>query len=182
MMKKVFLSLMVALTAAFLFTSCASKTEILKKGVEQAKKEAGLPVTANGITTKDMFYDEATNSVNYLAEMPAEMFGNFAFMAAQPVYQEMFLYSQKDDPAMKNFAKLLLDVNGTLRFTYEVIGGGSNPVVFTFGGETLKQLVDGTLPQPDQSKLQQPAPQQPEGEAEGGEQMGEGEGEEMAEE
>lgn len=180
MMKKVLLGLMVVLAAAFLFTSCASKTEILKKAVEKAKQEMGIPKTQNGVTIKDIAFDPATNTINYISELPAEQFPAFKFMATQPVYKDFVIYSCKDDSSMKALADLLVSAKGALVLTYEVQGGGDSPVVFSYNDAILKQLVDGTIPQPDMSQLQQPQPQAVSAE-EAGMTMEEGAGAEMEE-
>ncbi len=161
-MKKVFLSLMVVLTAAFLFTSCMSKTEILQKAVEKAKKDQGIPKTERGLTLKDISFEPSTNTITYVTEMPAEIWGPIKFMAMQPIYKDFFMYSNKDNEAYKSLADLLLTVNGTMKFTYECAGGCDSPYSLEFGTDYLKKLVDGTLPAVDASQLQQPpAPEAP---------------------
>ena len=60
-MKKVLFGLMLALAAAFMFTSCASKTDVLQKGVEKAKKDLGLPKEmGGGITMSDIAFEPST--------------------------------------------------------------------------------------------------------------------------
>ncbi len=175
-MKKAFWGIMVVFAAAFVFTSCTSKIEKLKQVIEQTKKEIGVPVSMNGVLVKDMVFESATNSMNTIYEIPVENFDNLAFMLGQQVYKESILFSKKDDASFKELAKLLVDVKGSLKYTYEVAGGGKAPIELVYGADELKKLVDGTLTEPDMSQLQQPPqPEQPEGEGVEGEDMGEGE-------
>ena len=160
-MKKVFLSLMVVLTAAFLFTSCASKTEILQKAVEKVKKDGGIPKTDGGVLFKDVVFEPSSNTISYIIEIPAQMWEPVKFAADQPVYKDFFLYSNKDNEAYKLLADLLISVNGTLQFTYECAGGCGAPYSLTFGSDALKKLVDGTLPAVDPSQLKPYQPEAP---------------------
>ncbi len=161
-MKKVFLSLMVVLTAAFLFTSCASKTEILQKAVEKAKKDQGLPKTeSNGLVSKDILFEPSTNTITYVTEIPAQMWAPMKFMAAQPVYKDIFIYAFKDREDLKSLGDLLLSVKGAVHFTFECAGGCDSPFSLDYGPETLKKLVDGTLPAADASQLQPYQPEAP---------------------
>ena len=155
-MKKVLFGLMLALAAAFMFTSCASKTDLLQKGVEKTKKDLGLPKEmGGGVTMSDIAFDPSSNTINYIFELQAPVFESMKAMAAQPVYNDFFIFSKKDDPQLKELSKSLLEVNGNLVFTYNVAGGASAPLVFSYGPAVLQKLVDGTLPQPDMSQLQQ---------------------------
>lgn len=155
-MKKVLFGLMFALAAAFMFTSCASKTDVLQKGVEKAKKDLGLPKEmGGGITMSDIAFEPSTNTINYIFELQAPVFESMKAMAAQPVYNDFFIFSKKDDPQIKEISKSLLEVNGNLVFTYKAAGGAGSPLVFSYGPAVLQKLVDGTLQQPDMSQMQQ---------------------------
>lgn len=155
-MRKVFLGLVVVFATAFVFTSCTSKVETLKRVIEQTKKELGLPVTMNGVLVKDLVFETATNSMNTIIEVPAEDFDNLAFMLTQPVYKESILFSKKDNASVKELAKLLVDVKGSLKYTYQIADGSKTPIELVYGVDDLKKLVTGTLQQPDMSQLKQP--------------------------
>ncbi len=173
-MRKVLLGLLVVLATTFFFASCASKTEILQKAVEKVKADGGMPKTEAGITM-DVAFDAASNTITYSLDMPEQVYGSMKAMAAQPTYKDFFMYSNKDNEAYKQLAKLLLDVNGKLQFTYACAGGA--PFSIEFGADYLKKLVDGTL-----TPTEMPQVQQPESVPAEAAMQGDGEGVEMDEE
>lgn len=175
-MRKVLLGLLVVLATTFFFASCASKTEILQKAVEKVKADGGLPKTEGGITM-DASFDAPSNTITYSLDMPEQVYASMKAMAAQPTYKDFFMYSNKDNEAYKALAKLLLEVNGTLRFTYAC--ANEAPFSIDFGTDYLKKLVDGTLTPTEMPQVQQ---QQPESVPAEAAMQGDGEGAEMEEE
>ena len=154
-MKKVFLGLMAVVMSVGVFAACSSKTQVLKDAVEKAKKDIGIPKTENGVTIADILYDEATNTVDYVCELPVEFFQQMqATVAAQNNYKDIFIYSKKDDPSLKALAELLLDVKGNLKFTYKSEGGDA-PIELSYDANVLQKLVNGTLPEAQLQPVQE---------------------------
>lgn len=145
-MRKVIFSFMAIMMSVVLFSACSDKSQVLKDAVEKAKQEAGIPKTENGVTIADIRFNEATNTVEYVCELPMEVFKQFQNIAAQENYKDVFIYSKKDDASLKALAKLLLDVNGNLKFTYKTEGTDA-PIELSYDSTVLKKLVDGTLPE-----------------------------------
>lgn len=98
---------MAIMMSVVLFSACSDKSQVLKDAVEKAKQEAGIPKTENGVTIADIRFNEATNTVEYVCELPMEVFKQFQNIAAQENYKDVFIYSKKDDASLKTLAKLL---------------------------------------------------------------------------
>lgn len=156
-MRKVFYGLMVIAMGAMVFATSCSKSGQLKLAVETMRKTAGMPTTQNGMGV-DVKFDEATNTVEYLYDVPAEKAEAIKMVAGLNGYREAFLYALQQAGGMSDLAKLILGAEGSLKYTYNF--PGDNPIVLAYGKEDLQNLADGKVP--EAAFPTPPAPQEPE--------------------
>ncbi|WP_373723902.1 hypothetical protein [Bacteroides heparinolyticus] len=153
-MKKVLFGFMAIMMCVGVFSACSSKTKVVKDAVEKAKKDGGIPKTENGVTIADIRFDEVTNTIDYVCELPVEFFQQLQITAAQDNYKDVLIYSKKDDLSLKALAELLIDIKGNLKFTYKPKGDGT-PIELSYDVDVLRKLVNGTLPEAQLQPVQE---------------------------